>query len=54
MQSIELDFQTTHGSVVVSMKQKKNSHICNLHGVEVFLDLEAFKSCERLNVEEEQ
>jgi hypothetical protein len=53
MQSIELDFQTTHGSVMVFMKQKTNSHICNLHGVGVFLDLEAFKSCERFNAEEE-
>jgi hypothetical protein len=54
MQSIELDFQTIRGSVMVFMKQKQIPHICNLHGVEVFLDLEAFKSCERFNAEEEQ
>jgi hypothetical protein len=53
MQSIELDFQTTHGSAMVSRKQKKYSNICNLHGIEVFFNLEACKSCEGFNVEEE-
>jgi hypothetical protein len=53
MQSIKLDSQTTHGNAMVSKKQEKYSHISNLHGVEVFFNLKACKSCEGFNVEEE-
>jgi hypothetical protein len=54
MHPIELDSQTTHGSAMVSRKQKKYLYMNNLHGIEVFLDLEASEACERFNVEKDQ
>jgi hypothetical protein len=54
MHPIELDSQTTHGCTMVSRKQKKYSYMNKLHGVEVFVDLEASESCERFNVEKDQ
>ncbi len=54
MHPLELDSQTTHGSTMVCRKQKKYSYMNKLHGVEVFVDLEASESCERFNVEKDQ
>jgi hypothetical protein len=54
MHPIELDSQTTHGSAMVSRKQKKYSYMNNLHGVEVFVGLEASESCEQFNVEKDR
>jgi hypothetical protein len=54
MQSIELDSQTTLGNAMVFKEQKKHCHMHNLHIVEVFLDLEASKSCDQFNVGEDK
>ncbi len=54
MQSIELDSQTTHDNAMISKEQKKYFHMHNLHIVEVFLDLEASKSCDQFNVGEDK
>jgi hypothetical protein len=49
MPSIELDFQMTHINTISSRKQKRFLHVAN-----VFLDLEASKSCDGFHMEEEQ
>jgi len=49
MQSIELDFQMTPINTISFRKQKRFLHVVN-----VFLNLEAFESCDGFHMEKDQ
>jgi hypothetical protein len=54
MWSFELDFQMIPLNTISSTNKKKCFCMHNLRVAKVFLDLDAFISCERIHMEEDQ